>query len=77
MVAAHKVSHNVFKRWFKGLWVDEVEVDFVIASDLDPLVSFNEEDEASSLNLIVLLPLFDDVSVLILFRFNLKEDNFT
>ena len=76
LITSHKVGHDVFKRRLKGLGVNEIEVYLIIASDLDPLVSFDEENESSGLYLVVLLPSPDDIPVLVFLLLNLEEDNF-
>ena len=76
LVTAHEVGHNVLKLRLKRLRVDQVEVDLIVASDLDPLISLDEKDEASGLDLVVLPPFFDNISVLVLFCFDLEEYHF-
>tara|TARA_B110000285_G_C15112449_1_gene611971 strand:+ start:1968 stop:2201 length:234 start_codon:yes stop_codon:yes gene_type:complete len=76
LVTAHEVGHNVLKLRLKRLRVDQVEVDLIVASDLDPLISLDEKDEASGLDLVVLPPFFDNISVLVFFCFDLEEYHF-
>jgi hypothetical protein len=76
LVTAHKVGHNVLKFRLKRLRIDQVEVDLIVASDLDHLISLDEKDESSGLDLVVLPPFFDNISVLVLFCFDLEEYHF-
>ena len=77
MIAAHKVEHNILKSWLESLGVDEIEVYLIIGGHLDPFVSLNEVDEASHVNLVVLLPLLGHILVLVFFLDDLEEHNFT
>ena len=65
LVAAHEVLHHVLELWLEGLRVDEVEVYLVVSSDLDSLVALDEVDEASYVQLLVLLPGLDVGVVLV------------
>lgn len=70
LVATHEVEHYVFQLWLESLWVNQVEVDLVVGSNLDSLVAFDKVDETSDVQLVVLLPeLVDDVGVVFILLF--------
>lgn len=73
MIASHEVEHDVFEGWLECLWVNQIEVHLVVGGHLDPFVALNEVDEASHVNLVVLLPLFGNILVLVLLLDDLEE----
>lgn len=77
LVAAHEVEHDVLEGWLESLWVNQIEVHLIIGGDLDPFVSFDEVDEASHVDLVVLLPLLGHILVLVFFLDDLEKHNFT
>lgn len=68
----HVVIHHIFKDWLKSFLVDEIEEDLFIGCNLNPDISFDIVDEASSFNNFVLLPLHG-LSVIIPYLFEEKD----
>ena len=56
LIATHEVEHDIFQSWLKSLRVDEIEVNLIIRGYLDSLVTFDEVNEASNIELVVLFP---------------------
>jgi hypothetical protein len=55
--ALHKVIHTILKSWHECLLVDQIEIDSVVRSNLDPNVTFDEIDLASHfLETMILFP---------------------
>ena len=77
MIAAHEVKHDIFEGWLESFWINQVEVHLIIGGNLDPFVSLDEVDEASHVNLVVLLPLLGHILVLVFFLDDLEKHNFT
>jgi len=77
LVAAHEVEHDILEGWLESLWVNQIEVHLIVSGNLDPFVSFNEVDEASHIDLVVLLPLLGYILVLVFFLDDLEKHNFT
>jgi hypothetical protein len=48
LIAAHEVSHHILKSGLECFWVNEIEVDLIVSGNLDSLVAFDKENEASS-----------------------------
>jgi hypothetical protein len=65
LVAAHKVEHNILKSWLEGFWINKIKVNLIISSNLNPLISFDEENESSPVENIVLLPFLDGLVFLV------------
>ena len=75
LIATHEVKHYVFKSWLKCFRINKIKVNLIISSNLNSLISFNKEDETSSIQHIVLFPFLD---VFIIFINNLlEEENLT
>ena len=66
LIATHKIKHDVFKFGLKSYWVNQVEIYDVIGGDLDSFVSFDEVNESTDLQLVVLFPQFDGGIILVL-----------
>ena len=77
LVASHEIEHDVLESWLESLWVNQIEVYLVISGHLDPFVTFDEVDEASHVNLVVLFPFLGDILVLVLLFDDLEKHNFT
>ena len=56
LIAAHIVVHAVFELWHKSLLVDKIEVNQLICGHLDSDVTFDEVNETTDSDLMVLLP---------------------
>tara|TARA_B110000285_G_scaffold161863_1_gene180808 strand:+ start:39 stop:359 length:321 start_codon:yes stop_codon:yes gene_type:complete len=56
LVALHEIKHHVFESWHKSFWVNQIEVNILLSSDLDPFVAFDEINESSVLNCVVISP---------------------
>lgn len=56
LIAFHEIIHDVLQLGHEGLPIYQVKVDDLGRGDLDPLVAFDEVDEASHFYLMVLLP---------------------
>ena len=70
--AVHEVVHHVFERDLICLQINEIEEDLLLSDDLNPLVTFNEEDIATFLDGVVELP-FPLAGELV--KLKLKEEN--
>lgn len=77
LVAAHEVEHDVLKGWLECLWINQIEIHLIVGGNLNPFVSFDEVDEASHVDLVVLLPLLGHILVLVFFLDDLEKHNFT
>ena len=55
--APHVIVHYVFKSWFKRIFINRVEENLLVGSDLNSHVSFDIVNESTSMDCIVLLPL--------------------
>ena len=77
LVTSHEVEHDILEGWLECLWVNQIEVNLIISSNLDPFVSFDEVDEASHVDLVVLFPLLGHILVLVFFLDDLEKHNFT
>ena len=62
----HEIVHAILERWHEGLLVNQVKVDFLICSNLDPDISPYEVYLAS--HVIELMILFPQSSFLIYFE---------
>jgi hypothetical protein len=72
--AVHVVEHHIVKSWFKGLLVNEVEVNLLVCCDLDSHIPFDVVYGTSLSDRVILLPLplISDVV-----QFKLIEQDFT
>jgi len=70
LIASHEVKHNVLKSWLECFWINKIKVNLIISCNLNSLISFNEENETSSIKNIVLLPFLD---IFVFFVNNLFE----
>ena len=68
LIAHHIVVHDVLKCWFKGLLINEVEVDELICGNLNPHIASDEIDESSYIDRVVQLP-FHDFNIFIVHLF--------
>ena len=55
--AVHVVVHDIVKRYFQSLFVDNEEVDFLLCADLEPYISPHEVNKASNFKSFLNYPL--------------------
>ena len=54
--AVHEVEHDIFQGWHEGNGVDEIEVDLLVSCYLDSFVAFDEVQEPSQINRMIIDP---------------------
>jgi hypothetical protein len=72
LITSHEIKHNIFQFWHECFFVDFVEINLIIRSDLNSYITFNIVNEPSNLFLMVLDPL-SLISLIILFNFKEQD----
>lgn len=56
LTAIHKIEHDVFEDGHQGFLVDEVKINFLIGSDLNTLIAFDEVNKTPDIKSVILDP---------------------
>ena len=76
LTATHEVVHHIVKFGLEGLQIHAIEEDFVIGGDLYSNVSFDEVDESSDVDAVILRPLLVVLGIGIVLIFNYFEKQY-
>jgi len=75
LTAVHEIVHTVFNDRHESLLVDSIEVNQTLSCNLNLSIAFNEIDEATFFNFVILFPKVHHLVIIISSSDSLKEEN--